>query len=178
MNDFSSAAPTGDFPHDFDRLWTPYRMHYTKSDRSRSGQTFVDLPTLPDKEALIIARGHYVYLVMNLFPYNPGHCMVVPYRQVSEIENLTEEESLELMQFTQKAVRVIKHVSHPHAFNIGFNLGHAAGGSISEHLHQHIVPRWIGDSSFITVLSDTKILVQLLGQTRDLLAQAWEEKSC
>jgi ATP adenylyltransferase len=136
-------------------------------------QPFTEIPTLPDEDGLMIARGELVYAVLNLYPYNPGHLMVVPYRQVSELEDLTLPESAELMAFTQKAIRVIKAVSQPDAFNVGLNLGRAAGGSLAEHLHMHVVPRWSGDANFITVVGQTKTIPQLLRDTRALLAEEW-----
>ncbi|CAM4436458.1 AP-4-A phosphorylase [Mycobacterium basiliense] len=165
-----------------ERLWTPYRMNYhrqapkTQGDSSRS-QLFIDIPQLPDEEGLVIARGELVYAMLNLYPYNPGHLMVVPYRRVSELEDLTEPESAELMAFTQKAIRVIKNVSRPHAFNVGMNLGESAGGSLSEHLHMHVVPRWRGDANFITIIGGSKVIPQLLRDTRQLLAAEWARQS-
>jgi ATP adenylyltransferase len=99
--------------------------------------------------------------------------MVVPYRQVSELEDLTDAESAELMAFTQKAIRVIKTVSHPDGFNVGLNLGRSAGGSLADHLHMHVVPRWSGDANFITIVGETKTIPQLLRDTRALLADEW-----
>jgi ATP adenylyltransferase len=122
---------------------------------------------------LVVHRGETCFAVLNLHPYNPGHLMVLPYRHVSDLEALSEEESRELLATTTTAVRVLKTVSSPHAFNIGLNLGAAAGGSLSAHLHQHVVPRWGGDANFITVLADTKVLPQLLEETADLLREAW-----
>ncbi|MEZ0366193.1 HIT domain-containing protein [Mycobacterium sp. pUA109] len=161
-----------------ERLWTPYRMTYLaegplKQDPSESTQPFTDIPTLPDEDGLVVARGEYVYAVLNLYPYNPGHLMVVPYRRFSEIEDLTEAESAELMAFIQKAIRVIKAVSRPHGFNVGLNLGSSAGGSLAEHLHVHVVPRWSGDANFITIIGDSKVIPQLLRDTRALLAAEW-----
>ena len=121
----------------------------------------------------MVARGELVYAVLNLYPYNPGHLMVVPYRRVSELEDLTEAESAELMAFMQKAIRVIKNVSQPHGFNVGLNLGTSAGGSLAEHLHVHVVPRWGGDANFITIIGGSKVIPQLLRETRRLLATEW-----
>jgi ATP adenylyltransferase len=115
--------------------------------------------------------------VLNLYPYNPGHLMVVPYRRVSELEDLTDPESAELMAFTQKAIRVIKNVSRPHGFNVGLNLGTSAGGSLAEHLHVHVVPRWGGDANFITIIGGSKVIPQLLRDTRRLLASEWAKQS-
>ncbi|BBX74069.1 HIT domain-containing protein [Mycobacterium shinjukuense] len=160
------------------RLWTPYRMNYlaeapVKRDNGNPEQPFTDIPQLSDEEGLVVARGNLVYAVLNLYPYNPGHLMVVPYRRVSELEDLTEAESAELMAFTQKAIRVIKNVSRPHGFNVGLNLGTSAGGSLAEHLHVHVVPRWGGDANFITIIGGSKVIPQLLRDTRRLLAAEW-----
>ena len=141
--------------------------------RRPSGCPFCQIPDGDDATNLVVARGESTYAVLNLHPYNPGHLMVLPYRHVAELEDLTPEESAELMSMTQQAVRVIRQVSTPHAFNVGLNLGGAAGGSLADHLHQHVVPRWSGDANFITVIGDTKVLPQLLEDTRALLADAW-----
>ena len=166
-------------PDHLQRLWTPYRMNYIAESPMKGGtesEPFTDIPTMSDEDGLVVARGELVYAVLNLYPYNPGHLMVVPYRRVSELEELTVEESAELMAFTQKAIRVIKQVSQPHGFNVGLNLGKSAGGSLAEHLHLHVVPRWGGDANFITIVGGSKIIPQLLRDTRQLLAKAWEEQ--
>jgi ATP adenylyltransferase len=165
-------------PDRLQRLWTPHRMSYildvpTQKKSSEPSEPFTEIPTLPDEDGLLIARGELVYVVLNLYPYNPGHLMVVPYRRVSELEDLTTGESGELMAFTQKAIRVIKSVSRPDGFNVGLNLGQSAGGSLAEHLHMHVVPRWAGDANFITIVGETKVIPQLLRDTRTLLADEW-----
>lgn len=172
-------------PDHLQRLWTPHRMSYiadevkgdNKVGSAGSSEPFTDIPELSDEDGLMVARGQQVYAVLNLYPYNPGHLMVVPYRRVSELEDLTAEESAELMAFTQKAIRVIKAVSRPHGFNVGLNLGTSAGGSLAEHLHMHVVPRWGGDANFITIVGGTKVIPQLLRETRELLATEWEKQS-
>lgn len=160
------------------RLWTPYRMAYIRRDSGAQAAgseqcPFCVIPRGDDAEGLVVARGEECYAVLNLHPYNPGHLMVIPYRHVAELEDLTEAESHELMTMTQAALRTIKTVSQPRGVNVGLNLGSAAGGSLSSHLHQHVVPRWVGDANFITVTGNTKVIPQLLGQTRELLAEAW-----
>ncbi|MBV8789751.1 MAG: HIT domain-containing protein [Mycobacterium sp.] len=163
------------------RLWTPYRMTYLAespmkrdpNSLAKPEEPFTDIPRMSDEEGLVVARGELVYAVLNLYPYNPGHLMVVPYRRVSELEDLTGEESAELMAFMQKAIRVIKNVSRPHGFNVGLNLGTSAGGSLAEHLHVHVVPRWGGDANFITIIGGSKVIPQLLRETRRLLATEW-----
>lgn len=163
---------------DLQLLWAPYRMAYiaeTKSEPAEgmTGEPFLDIPRMSDEDGLVVARGEHVYVVLNLFPYNPGHAMVVPYRKVANLEDLDDDEAREFMAYTQRLIRVVKAVSNPDSFNVGLNLGGAAGGSLSEHLHQHVVPRWIGDANFITVTGGTKVLPQLLRQTRQLLSEAW-----
>ena len=165
-------------PDRLQRLWTPHRMSYIvetprSPDAGRINQPFTAIPTMADEDGLLVARGELVYAVLNLYPYNPGHLMVVPYRQVSELEDLTDAESAELMAFTQRAIRVIKAVSKPDAFNVGLNLGKSAGGSLADHLHMHVVPRWSGDANFITIVGETKVIPQLLRDTRALLADEW-----
>jgi len=163
------------------RLWTPHRMAYIKAeaDTGRDDPAgehtcpFCRIPTLEDREGLVLARGELVYSVLNLHPYNPGHLMVVPVRHVAGYEDLTPAESAELAVFTQAALRAVRSVSSPHGFNVGMNLGGVAGGSLADHLHQHVVPRWSGDANFITVLAQTKVIPQLLADTRDLVAGAW-----
>ncbi|WP_067690004.1 HIT family protein [Nocardia jejuensis] len=173
-------------PDRLQRLWTPYRMSYivgATADREvpqedapkKTGHPFTDIPQMSDEDGLVLARGQWVYAVLNLYPYNPGHMMVVPYRRVANLEDLTLEESTELMAFTQQAIRVMKQVSRPEGFNVGLNLGGVAGGSLADHLHQHIVPRWSGDANFITVVGGVKVMPQLLRETRALLAGAWKE---
>lgn len=173
-------------PNVLERLWAPYRMNYivnnTADDedqpdnpRATRKDPFLVVPTLSDEEGLIVARGEYVFCVLNLYPYNCGHMMVVPYRKVADLEKLTVAESHELLAFAQRAIRALKKVSQPDAVNVGFNLGRASGGSVGDHLHMHIVPRWSGDANFMTVINGTKVLPQILGDTRRLLADAWRQ---
>ena len=162
-------------PDALQRLWTPHRMAYIKGQGGDDDRCpFCALTELPDPEALIIARGTHVYGVLNLYPYNPGHLMVVPYRHVADYPDLTAEETVELAEYTQRAMTVARSVSAPHGFNIGMNQGVIAGAGIAAHLHQHVVPRWGGDSNFMPVIGHTKVLPQLLSETRDLLAKAWD----
>ncbi len=165
-------------PDRLQRLWAPPRLAYIKGEdgtgsTDEGGCPFCRIPTLDDREGLVIARGTAVYAVLNLHPYNPGHLMVVPYRHVADLGDLTHDETVELMSFTRRAVDAVRAASTPHGFNVGLNLGHVAGGSLADHLHQHVVPRWGGDANFITVLAGTKVIPQLLAETRDILAAAW-----
>jgi ATP adenylyltransferase len=169
-------------PDALQRLWTPHRMAYIRGenkpeDDDSDGCPFCNLPKLDDADALIVARGEKVYAVLNLYPYNPGHLMVVPYRHVALYPDLTVDETLELAEFTQKAMTVARQVSAPHGYNIGMNQGVVAGAGIAAHLHQHVVPRWGGDANFMPVIGHTKVLPQLLGETRQLLADSWTKSS-
>ncbi|MBM9458787.1 HIT domain-containing protein [Nocardioides sp. zg-536] len=130
-------------------------------------------PATSTDDDLVVVRGERAYVVLNLYPYNPGHLMVLPYRHVADYLDLDDEETAEVTALTKAALRTIREVSAPHAFNVGLNLGGAAGGSLSGHLHQHVVPRWSGDANFMTVIGGTKTLPQLLKDTRDLVAAAW-----
>jgi ATP adenylyltransferase len=167
-------------PDALQRLWTPHRMAYIKGENKPAGDDidgcpFCLLVELDDADALILARGETVFAVLNLYPYNPGHLMVVPFRHVADYTDLTPPETVELAEFTQRAMRVGRSVSAPHGFNIGMNQGVIAGAGIAAHLHQHLVPRWGGDSNFMPVIGHTKVLPQLLGETRALLAKAWAD---
>ncbi|MEC3976769.1 HIT family protein [Amycolatopsis sp. H20-H5] len=165
-------------PDALQRLWTPHRMAYIKGQDKPDGDEpagcpFCRLVGMDDEAALIVARGKLVYAVLNLYPYNPGHLLVVPYRHVADYPELTAAETVELAEFTQHAMRVVREVSAAHGFNVGMNQGVIAGAGIAAHLHQHVVPRWGGDANFMPVIGHTKVLPQLLGQTRELLAGAW-----
>ena len=162
----------------FEHLWTPYRMAYIRGEGKPTGDhdcPFCLIPKMGDEEGLIVARGRTVFAVLNLYPYNAGHLMVVPYRHVSDYTDLTIEEVAELGAFTQTAMRTIRSVSGAHGFNIGMNQGHIAGAGIADHLHQHAVPRWGGDTNFMPVVGLTRVLPQVLTETRRLLADAWAE---
>jgi ATP adenylyltransferase len=159
-----------------ERLWAPHRMAYVTGEVAQSEPgvcPFCRIPRLDDKDGLVVARDDEVYAVLNNHPYNPGHLMVVPYRHVAELEDLTDAEMRGLAELTKQAVVALKKASSPHGFNVGLNLGGVAGGSLADHLHQHVVPRWGGDANFMTVVGDTKVIPQLLGDTRELLADAW-----
>jgi ATP adenylyltransferase len=139
------------------------------------GCPFCVAPGLDEDRSLVVARGTEVFVVLNLYPYNPGHLLVCPYRHVADYTELTDSETAELAALTRRAMRVIRHVSSPHGFNLGMNQGAVAGAGIAAHLHQHVVPRWGGDGNFMPVVGRTKVVPQLLGDTRALLVKAWSE---
>ena len=156
----------------FERLWMPHRMAYIKGE-GKSGCAFCSIQDMSDADGLVVARGETVYAVLNLYPYNAGHVMVVPFRHVADFTDLKDDETRELSEFTARSMTVLREVSNAQGFNIGMNQGSVAGAGIAEHLHQHIVPRWGGDTNFMPVVGQTKVLPQLLADTRDLLADAW-----
>ncbi|GGK25618.1 hydrolase [Pilimelia terevasa] len=167
-------------PDGLERLWTPHRMAYVKGDvrpadggAERAGCPFCQAPDGPREESLIVARGTHAFVVLNLYPYNPGHLLVCPYRHVPDYTDLTVPETAEVAHLTQTAMRVVRQVSGAHGFNLGMNQGGVAGAGIAAHLHQHVVPRWGGDANFMPVVARTKVLPQLLTDTRDLFAAAW-----
>lgn len=165
-------------PDAFQRLWTPHRMVYIKGEgkpQHHGECPFCMSPARPDDEGLVVARGEHAFVVMNLYPYAPGHLLVCPYRHVADYPDLTQDEALEVALLTQRAMRVIRRVSGPAGFNLGMNQGEVAGAGIGMHLHQHIVPRWKGDMNFLPIIAHTRALPQLLEDARALLADAWDE---
>jgi len=152
----------------------PYwRMDYIEAPRlPASSRPFSELPDLgDDRAALIVYRSARSYLMLNRYPYNPGHTLAIPFRDVDDLSALTAEESADLMNILIFGQRLLKHALRPDGFNIGFNLGAAAGGSIP-HLHGHIVPRWNGDNNFMPVLGQTRVLPQALESTWQRLQEA------
>jgi ATP adenylyltransferase len=163
----------------FDRLWAPYRLAYIRGENKpvdgdeASDCPFCRAPTQSDEDGLIVGRGVKVYAVLNLYPYNAGHLMICPYRHVADYTDLDPAELVELAEFTQHAMVTLRKVSGPQGFNIGLNQGPVAGAGIAAHLHQHVVPRWGGDSNFMPIIAVTKVLPQLLADTRSLIADSW-----
>jgi ATP adenylyltransferase len=179
MADAEDSAQFAGQADEFGRLWTPHRMVYIKGenkpthDEAGDDCPFCAAPGRADDEGLVVARGEHVYAVLNLYPYNSGHLMTVPYRHVSMYYELAEAETLELGTFTQTAMKVLGEVMAPHGFNLGINQGPVAGAGIAAHLHQHVVPRWGGDTNFMPIVGHTRVLPQLLADARAELAAAW-----
>lgn len=134
---------------------------------------FCAAPKLSNEAGLIVHRGGSAYVVMNLYPYNAGHILVCPFRHVADYTELTISERDEIARLTQDAMSVIREVSGAQGFNIGMNQGGIAGAGIAAHLHQHVVPRWGGDTNFMPVVGQTKVMPELLEETRRLFAEAW-----
>lgn len=161
----------------FERLWTPHRIAYIRGERpakeAGDGCPFCVAPTREDGHGLIVRRGEYCYVVMNLFPYNPGHLLICPYRHVSRYVDLTDEETLEFTALTKAGLGALQASSQPAGFNIGMNQGEVAGAGVAAHLHQHIVPRWGGDANFLPIIAQTKAVPMLLEDVRQQLIEAW-----
>lgn len=161
----------------FGRLWTPHRMAYIKGERPSAdageGCPFCAGPGKSDADGLIVHRGEHVFVVMNLFPYNPGHLLICPYRHVPLYVDLTDEETAEFTTATKDAIRALEASSRPMGYNIGMNQGDVAGAGVAAHLHQHVVPRWGGDMNFLPIIAQTKALPVLLEDTRRQLIDAW-----
>ncbi len=174
--ELESSIDFAGVPDAFQRLWTPHRMAYIEKNSSGEKDDrdpFCVAPEKSDEDALIVARGKYAYVLLNLFPYNSGHLLVCPYRHVAMYDEATEAEIAEIGTLTQTAMRVLTEVSHCEGFNIGMNQGRIAGAGVADHLHQHIVPRWATDSNFFPIIAHTKALPQLLGEMREQLSRAW-----
>ncbi len=151
-----------------DRLWTPWRMEYIESAKGgeEEGCIFCTLPAKGDDVAAhILARSDRAFAVLNAFPYNPGHVMVAPFRHTGEVGELDDDEQLELSRLVQASVRALRAEYEPHGFNIGMNLGRVAGAGIPDHLHWHVIPRWTGDTNFMPVIGQTRVLPELLEET-------------
>jgi ATP adenylyltransferase len=150
-------------------LWAPWRMNYILSKKEK-GCIFCELPKQnKDRENLIIYRSKHNYVIMNRFPYNNGHIMVVPYMHTSSFDNLSDEVLLDFMKVTQHSINSIKKAFMPDGFNIGINIGRIAGAGMEEHIHLHMVPRWAGDTSFMTVFDEIRVIPEHLLQTYDKL---------
>lgn len=169
-------------PDGFERLWTPHRMAYIEGEHKPADDTagecpFCRAPDRGDADGLIAHRGADCFVVMNLFPYSPGHVLICPYRHVSDFTELTAAERDEISGLTATTMTVIRSISAPQGFNLGMNQGDVAGAGIRAHLHQHVVPRWQGDANFMPIIARTKPVPQLLEDTRRRLADGFAAAS-
>ena len=158
-----------------ERLWSPWRMEYIEANKdepaTEGGCVFCALAdgTGPEEER-VLARTGLAFVTLAKYPYNPGHLLVLPMRHVGELEDLSAEENTEVAALLQRGVRALREASAPHGFNIGVNLGRVAGAGLPEHLHWHVVPRWGGDTNFMPVVGQTRVLPELLTDTHEKLA--------
>lgn len=158
---------------DSERLWATWRMSYITKVEKEKGCIFCDKPKEDkDRDNLILHRGETCFTIMNLYPYNNGHIMVIPYRHISDITLLTPDETGEMMETIKLFVSVLKKVMNPEGFNSGINMGRPAGAGIADHLHMHLVPRWTGDTNFMPALDGTRVISEHIINTYDKLLNA------
>ncbi|WP_443094774.1 HIT family protein [Rothia koreensis] len=163
-------------PDAFQRMWTPHRKAYVsggQQDYTENSCPFCAAPGRSDQDSLIVYRGEHVFVVLNLYPYNPGHLLVCPYRHVSNFDEINSEETAEMSACVQTAMRVLRQTSNAAGFNMGMNQGKVGGAGIAAHLHEHVVPRWNGDTNFLPIVAGTKTVTQTLDEIRHLVAEAW-----
>lgn len=157
-----------------ENIFAPWRMQYISVSKEQEGCIFCDFPKEDrDEERLILFRGRYSFVILNAFPYNPGHLMVAPYRHTCEYEGLEDGELLEMHRVAGRCIEALKRAMHPQGFNLGVNLGKVAGAGFDGHLHLHVVPRWNGDTNFMPVFTDVRVVAEELGATYRKLKDCW-----
>jgi ATP adenylyltransferase len=156
-------------------LWAPWRLEYIQQAHESRGCVFCDeaAGALAADDSLLVFLGETALAILNKYPYSSGHLMVAPRRHLGELGELDEEETVEIHQLAVQAIGTLNRVYRPDGFNLGWNLGHVAGAGIADHVHQHVVPRWSGDTNFMPVLADVKVIPEHLLETRDRLRDAW-----
>lgn len=167
----------GDLGKDmWSRLWAPHRRSYIVDQAGQFDDDscpFCIATTLSDEAGLIVHRGKSCYVVMNKYPYNTGHVLVCTYRHIAWYDEITDEERDEMSALTQRAIEVLRKTDSAKGFNIGLNQGSIAGAGVAGHIHQHIVPRWSNDINFMPIIGQTKVMSELIEDTRKKLSQAW-----
>jgi ATP adenylyltransferase len=155
-------------------LWSPWRLAYVTGASGEQSQCIFCDTSKPDADTLILARGRVSYVILNLYPYNNGHLMVVPYRHVASLAALTPEELAETSRFMRWSEMALTEAYGPQGINVGINLGRPAGAGVVDHVHVHVVPRWTGDTNFITVVGNVRVLPEDLKATKDRLKPVFE----
>lgn len=157
-------------------LWSPWRMKYIQGNKKEEGCVFCKVQEMPDNaKNLIVYRGKLSYVIMNRFPYTSGHALVIPYLHENNLEVLDAATRAEMMELATKTMSVLREIYHPHGFNFGANIGSAAGAGIAPHVHLHIVPRWEGDTNFMSSLGDVRVLPEALEETYRRAREGWEK---
>jgi ATP adenylyltransferase len=157
-------------------IWAPWRLSYVSSVPEKQVSCFIcnAINSSEDRKNLLLHRGDKAVVILNRFPYNTAHVMVCPIRHVGDFTGLNNDELLEINVLLKRVVEVIRKAYSPHGFNIGLNLGKPSGGSLDSHVHYHVVPRWLGDTNFMPVISGVKVIPQSLDDTYDVLKRFWE----
>ena len=159
-----------------DHIWTPWRMKYIQENQPENECIFcLAAESQEDEQHLIFYRGARVYMILNRYPYTSGHVMCVPYVHQSRLHDLSEAARAEIMELVSRSVEVLQSVYAPDGFNVGLNLGEVAGAGVADHLHMHIVPRWGGDTNFMTSVGETRVLPEALDETYRRVKEAWDE---
>jgi ATP adenylyltransferase len=156
-----------------EQLWAPWRLEYIRSADEQPGCVFCTAAAADDATGLVVHRGVRAFVLLNKYPYASGHLMVAPYRHVGEFGDVSDEEALELHRLAATGIAVLAQTMQPQGFNLGWNLGRIAGAGVVDHVHEHVVPRWAGDTNFMPVLADVKVMPEHLDETRRRLAAAW-----
>ncbi len=168
------ADPLDERTDHYGRLYTPWRMEYIRDpERSNDGCPFCTDDDAFD-DSRVLHRGQHAFVILNAYPYNPGHVMVIPYTHTDDYTTLTPGETHEMADLTQRAILALRTTVHPQGVNVGMNLGTVAGAGIADHLHQHVVPRWGGDTNFMPVIGQTRVLPELMSNTYELLKPAFD----
>jgi ATP adenylyltransferase len=155
------------------QLWAPWRLEYIEQADQQGSCVFCDAAAGDDEERLVVHRGEHAFALLNKFPYSAGHLMVASYRHVGELGDLTDGEALEVHRLAERGLAALAEVYGPQGYNLGWNLGRIAGAGIVDHVHLHVVPRWAGDTNFMPVFADVKVIPEHLSETRRRLAAAW-----
>ena len=154
-------------------LWAPWRLEYIQQADEQPGCVFCLAAEAADEDGLVVRRGRRAFVLLNKFPYASGHLMVAPFRHVGELGALEPDEAAEIHELASAGLNALRAVYEPEGFNLGWNLGRIAGAGVVDHVHEHVVPRWAGDTNFMPVLADVKVLPEHIAQTRERLASAW-----
>jgi len=163
-----------------DQLWAPWRLKYIENADKAEGCIFCEFPTrdiIEDETNLIVYRGASAFIILNAFPYSNGHLMVVPFRHSANLADYSDEEMLEVMHLTRLSISLLKRAFNPNGFNLGVNMGRVAGAGIADHLHWHIVPRWNGDTNFMPVLADVRVIPESLSVVFTRLREALDRET-
>jgi ATP adenylyltransferase len=155
------------------RLWAPWRLEYIQGADEQESCFFCAAAQAGDEEGLVVHRGREAFVLLNKYPYAAGHLMVAPYRHEGEFGELSAEEAVEIHRLAASGLGALAQTMRPQGFNVGWNLGRIAGAGVADHVHLHVVPRWAGDTNFMPVLADVKVIPEALASTRDKLAEAW-----